>query len=149
MSITALIRFLRKFPLKMILRMDRTLNGFYRACFLSSLLSQQSLCDRLAHAHVVLEDLAAQIETDADEAGLAAWLDFGVSLGVLARNRHGYRLKSRLARQLAGQDMTPWRAYLRFRVEGLYGHVLFTPDMLRNADKFQLQESLGELYAQT
>jgi hypothetical protein len=76
MNSDAMIQFLRKFPIVMLLRLEHTLNGFYRAGFLSALLSLP-FHTKMSRDRMSLQEIAADLETNPEEPGLAAWLDFG------------------------------------------------------------------------
>ncbi|THB68546.1 MAG: SAM-dependent methyltransferase [Desulfovibrio sp.] len=147
MNLKAVIRCIRAYPIALLQAIDRETNRFYRASFLSGLLAQP-FAGTLTETSMSLAEIARELDLDPDSPELEAWLDMGVSLGVLRRRKGKYAVKSRLARKLI-QGPQSWQAYFRIRVEVFYHYFVATPGKLVQGERFSLDDSHGELYAQS
>jgi 4-hydroxy-2,2'-bipyrrole-5-carbaldehyde O-methyltransferase len=132
-----------------LLSLPRTLPPYYRVCFLAAAASC-GLLRRLAAGPLSLERLADGMVADAAPTeGLAAWLDFGVALGVLRHEHAGYALRGRLARSLGGADADAVAAL--FEEAGTLHHRWITaaPARLCDARPFSLGDLPGDLIARS
>lgn len=147
MELAALLNAIKAFPLSLLLPLDRQANSFFRACFLSALLSQP-FAQRMALSPMTVEEAAQALGLTGDEPCLQAWLDFGVSVKVLARRGDGYMVRRGFPRKLALGDEV-WRAYFRVRVEIMYRSIIETPRLLTRGLRIDISDAHGELYAQS
>lgn len=146
MKPASFFRFLKNFPLGLVLGIDRRITGFYRACFLSALMGQPFF-SRMLEGPLSLDSIAEEIGTQNLEA-LKAWLDFGVSLGVLKKSGASrYGLKDGLARKLCAPGAEAWRAYYRLRAEVMCEHIIKTPAYLADGKSIALRDEFGGLFA--
>ena len=99
MAIKTLIKFILKNPVSLIYRINRTTNEFYRAGFISTAISE-GIYDVLSKGPTSCKDIQGAIGSDFNQEGLEAWLDFGVSLGELAKSNAGYSIKSAFSKEL-------------------------------------------------
>lgn len=137
-----------KNPISLILRMNKTLNEFYRAGFISTALSE-GIYNVLSNGSANLEIIQNTIGTDLDKEGLKAWLDFGVAIGELDKKNGGYSLKSSFSKKLLNPANDTWRAFFQARVEIFYDYIINTPTLLKQNKKFDFSHSYGELFARS
>lgn len=146
MKFAPYIRFIRHFPLAMILDLDKRVTGYYRVCFLSALMGRPFF-KSIAAAPMTFEEIASGTGSHNLDA-LEAWLDFGVSLGVLRKfGSSGYMLKDKLGRRLSNSEAEVWRAYYRLRIEVFQEHILRAPEYLARGESVPLRDDYGSLYA--
>src|SRR5262245_66040186 len=100
-------RLLASGQLGALLSLQRALPPYYRVSFLAAAASC-GLLRRLAAGPLSLERLADGMVADAGPTeGLAAWLDFGVALGVLRHEPAGDALRGRLPPAAAHAEAAP------------------------------------------
>ncbi|MBI3268427.1 MAG: methyltransferase domain-containing protein [Planctomycetes bacterium] len=122
---------------------------FYRVCFLSTA-ATSGLLRRLAAAPASLEALAAELPPDPSlRDGLATWLEVGVRTRDLVKGRRGYRLRSRLARQLADPGNDAAVAVLEEMATLHHRLLRETPERMRQGRPFALADQDGELVARS
>jgi len=80
--------------------------------------------------------------------GLAAWLDFGVDLGILAASREGYTLR-RLARQLVNPAGDAAAAFLEEAAALHHRLISEAPERWREGRPFTLADQDGPLVARS
>jgi SAM-dependent methyltransferase len=148
MAINTLIKFIFRNPVALILRMNRTLNEFYRAGYISTGISE-GIYDLLSEGPVRFKDIQSSIGTDFDPEGLKAWLDLGVAIGELDKKNDGYRIKSAFSKKLLKPVNDTWRAFFQARVEIFYDYIIKTPAFLKKNKKFDFSHSYGELFARS
>jgi 2-polyprenyl-3-methyl-5-hydroxy-6-metoxy-1,4-benzoquinol methylase len=148
MAISTLIKFIIKNPMSLILRINKTLNEFSRAGFVSTAISA-GIFDVLSNGPVNLENIKSKIGTDLDKEGLKAWLDLGVALGELDKKKGGYSIKSAFSKELLNPANDTWRAFFQARVEIFYDYIINTPMFLKQNKKFDFSHSYGELFARS
>jgi SAM-dependent methyltransferase len=150
MRLRTAARVLTSGQLGALLSLQHALPPYYRVSFLAAAASC-GLLRRLAAGPLSLERLADGMVADAaaPSEGLAAWLDFGVALGVLRHGPTGYALRGRLARALAGADADAVAAL--FEEAGTLHHRWITaaPARLRDARPFSLGDLPGDLIARS
>ncbi|UCD84659.1 MAG: methyltransferase domain-containing protein [Deltaproteobacteria bacterium] len=130
------------------MKLMRTVNEFYRTCFVSTALSE-GIYDILLNGPVGIEWLGAELGPGISREGLQAWLDLGVSLGELERGKQGYRIKGALSKRLARPENDPYRAFLEEIAINHYPYITQTPSMLKRKKRFEFDESPGELIARS
>jgi 4-hydroxy-2,2'-bipyrrole-5-carbaldehyde O-methyltransferase len=148
MAINSLIKFIMKNPILLMLRMNKTLNEFYRAGFISTAISE-GIYNILSNGPANLENIQNTIGTDLDKEGLKAWLDLGVAIGELDKNNGGYSIKSAFSKKLLNPANDTWRAFFQARVEIFYDYIINTPTFLKQNKKFDFSHSYGELFARS
>ena len=148
MKLRTAVRLLLSGEYLLALRILRTSNAFYRACFVSTALSE-GLLQKLKDGPVGLGQLCEELGSESGRDGLEAWLDLGVSLGELGRGPDGYRIRGALSRRLARCGNDTYEALLREIVELHYGCVLHTPSLLRQEKRFPFDETSGTLIARS
>jgi 4-hydroxy-2,2'-bipyrrole-5-carbaldehyde O-methyltransferase len=132
-----------------LLSLQRALPPYYRVSFLGAAASC-GLLRRLAAGPLPLERLADGMVADAGPTeGLAAWLDFGVALGVLRHETAGYALRGRLARALAGADADAIAALVEEAGALHHQWITAAPARLRDARPFSLHDLPGDLIARS
>jgi 4-hydroxy-2,2'-bipyrrole-5-carbaldehyde O-methyltransferase len=148
MAINTLIKFILKNPISLILRMNKTLNEFYRAGFISTAISE-GIYDVLSNGPANLEDIQRNIGAGIDKEGLKAWLDLGVAIGELDKKNGGYSIKSAFTKKLLNPANDTWKAFFQARVEIFYDYIKNTPALLKQNKKFDFSHSYGELFARS
>ena len=148
MAINTLIKFIVKNPISLMLRMNKTLNEFYRAGFISTAISE-GIYDVLSKGPVSVKDIQNNIGSDLDHEGLEAWLDLGVAVGELDKKNDNYRIKSTLSNELLKPANDTWKAFFQARVEIFYDYIIKTPAFLKQNKKFDFSHSYGELFARS
>lgn len=148
MAINTLIKFILKNPISLILRMNKTLNEFYRAGFISTAISE-GIYDVLSCGPANLEDIQRNIGAGIDKEGLKAWLDLGVAIGELDKKNGGYSIKSAFTKKLLYPANDTWKAFFQARVEIFYDYIKNTPALLKQNKKFDFSHSYGELFARS
>jgi 4-hydroxy-2,2'-bipyrrole-5-carbaldehyde O-methyltransferase len=148
MAINTLVKFIMKNPISLMLRMNKTLNEFYRAGFISTAISE-GIYDVLSNDPANLEDIQRNIGAGIDKEGLKAWLDLGVAIGELDKNNGGYSIKSAFSKKLLKPANDTWRAFFQARVEIFYNYIIKTPAFLKQNKKFDFSDSYGELFARS
>ena len=148
MSFKSIMKFVLKNHPLMMIRMNKTINEFYRASFISSALSH-GLYDILRDGPMHPEEIAKSLGLVSSNPGLEAWLEFGTSLGELGKNSNGYGLKGALSKHLAKPRNDTWQAFLQARVGLFYEYIINTPALLKAGTLPELDESYGELFARS
>jgi len=148
MAINTLVKFILKNPISLILRMNKTLNEFYRAGFISTAISE-GIYNVLSNGPASLEDIQRNIGTGIDKEGLKAWLDLGVAIGELDKKNCGYSIKSAFSKKLLMPANDTWKAFFQARVEIFYDYIKNTPALLKQNKKFDFSNSYGELFARS
>ncbi len=148
MKLKTLISMLLNGQTTLALKLFRTTNEFYRACFISAALSE-GIYEILLDGPVGIEQLCENLGPGLSREGLQAWLNLGVSLGEIERGRKGYRIKGALSRKLARPANDPYRAVLEEIVANHYPYVTQTPSKLKKNELFKFDESPGELIARS
>lgn len=148
MTINTLIKFIVKNPISLILRMNKTLNEFYRAGFISTAISE-GIYDLLSDGPANLEDIQKNIGTGIDKEGLKAWLDLGVAIGELNKKNGGYSIKSAFSKKILKPANDTWKAFFQARVEIFYDYITKAPALLKQNKKFDFTHSYGELFARS
>jgi len=148
MSILSMMKYALKSQPLLTLRLRKTCNELYRAGFVSGALSE-GLYDILRNGPVSIETIQKAMGSDFHREGLEAWLDFGVSLGELRKNSHGYEIKGALSKQLASPSNDTWQAYLQARADIFHQYIMKTPTFLRSKILPELSEDYGELFARS
>jgi len=148
MAINTLVKFILKNPISLMLRMNKTLNEFYRAGFISTAISE-GIYDVLSKGPVSVKDIQNNIGSDLDQEGLEAWLDLGVAVGELDKKNDNYRIKSTLSNELLKPANDTWKAFFQARVEIFYDYIIKTPSFLKQNKKFDFSHSYGELFARS
>ena len=131
-----------------LLSLSRLTPSYYRVCFLGTA-AATGLLRRLAPGPASLDQLAGELATPAGRNGLEAWLDFGVSLGLLRRARGGYALRGRLALTLADPTSDPMAALFEEIAVLHHQWIAETPLRLREARPFSLDELRADLVARS
>jgi 4-hydroxy-2,2'-bipyrrole-5-carbaldehyde O-methyltransferase len=148
MAIHTLIKFIMRNPISLMLCMNKTLNEFYRAGFISTAISE-GIYDVLSNTPATLEDIQSNMGTDLDKEGLKAWLDLGVAIGELNKKNGGYSIKSAFTKNLLKPANDPWKAFFQARVDIFYDYIINTPALLKQNKKFDFSHSYGELFARS
>ena len=148
MAINTLVKFIVKNPISLMLRMNKTLNEFYRAGFISTAISE-GIYDVLSKDAVSVKDIQNNIGSDLDQEGLKAWLDLGVAIGELDKKNGGYSIKSAFSKKLLKPANDTWKAFFQARVEIFYDYIIKTPAFLKQNKKFDFSHSYGELFARS
>ena len=148
MSIKTLLKFILKNPIALVLRMNKTLNEFYRAGFISTAISE-GLYEIISKGPTSIDDIQCGIGTDINKEGLEAWLDFGVSIGELNKNNDCYSLKNSFSKKLLRPANDTWKAFFQARVDIFYNYIINTPAFIKEKRKFDFSQSYGELFARS
>ncbi len=148
MAINTLVKFMLKNPISLILRMNKTLNEFYRAGFISTAISE-GIYNLLSNGQANLKDIQSSMGADIDKEGLEAWLDLGVAIGELDKKNNAYSIKSAVSKKLLNSDNDTWKAFFQARVEIFYDYIIKTPALLKQNKKFDFSHSYGELFARS
>jgi cyclopropane fatty-acyl-phospholipid synthase-like methyltransferase len=146
MAINTLIKFIAKNPISLILRMNKTLNEFYRAGFISTAISE-GIYDVLSKGPASLKYIQRNFGTDVDQEGLKAWLDFGVAIGELDKRDEIYNIKKAFSKKLLKPSNDALKAFFQSRVEVFYDYIIKTPAHLKQNKKMNYSHSYGELLA--
>ncbi|MBU1169210.1 MAG: class I SAM-dependent methyltransferase [Proteobacteria bacterium] len=128
--------------------MNKTLNEFYRAGFISTAISE-GIYDVLSNGPESIEDMQRNIGTGIDKEGLKAWLDLGVAIGELDKKNGGYSIKSSFSKKILKPANDTWKAFFQARVEIFYDYIKNTPALLKQNKKFDFSHSYGELFAKS
>ena len=86
-------------PFFLMLRINKTLNEFYRAGFISTAISE-GIYEALSTGPLSISGIQRKIGAGLDRKGLEAWIDFGVAIGELDKKNDCYQIKSRLSKKL-------------------------------------------------
>jgi SAM-dependent methyltransferase len=148
MAISTLIKFILKNPISLVYRINKTLNEFYRAGFISTAISE-GLYDVLSKGSANCKDIQQAIGTNFNQEGLEAWLDFGVAVGELSKKSRSYSIRGALSKELIKTDNDTWKAFLQARVEIFYNYIIKTPSFIKDGQKFDFSQSYGELFARS
>ncbi len=146
MDSTALLQALKT---GVFLSIARLTTPFYRLMFLASA-SRHGLLRRLALTPAPLESIAAEMAPDpTTHEALQAWLETGVTLGVLDHSIEGYALRSSLARKLSGLDFDPFAAFIEEVATLHHRLILDTPARLLEGKLWELDDQDGPLIARS
>ncbi len=148
MKLRTAAELLRSGQAGVLLSLSRLTPSYYRVCFLGTA-AATGLLRRLAPGPASLDQLAGELATPAGREGLEAWLDFGVSLGLLRRARGGYALRGRLSRALADPTYDPVAALFEEIATLHHRWIAETPLRLREARPFSLDELPADLVARS
>ena len=131
-----------------MLRMNKTLNEFYRAGFISTALSE-GIYDVLSEGPADFKNIQSNIGTHLDREGLEAWLDLGVAIGELDKKDDCYSIKGPISIKLLNRANDIWKAFFQARVEIFYDYIIKTPALLKENKKFDFSHAYGELFARS
>ena len=131
----------------LLVRLLKTGNEFYRACFVSAALSR-GVYDHFNEGKASFEHLCEKMAVS-NRDGLRAWLELGVSLGELKRTGIEYQIKGKISRALLNPVNDAFKALLEEVVSYHYVYVMDTPTMLRKHEWFPFDEEPGELVARS
>jgi protein-L-isoaspartate O-methyltransferase len=131
-----------------MLRLLKTCDELYRACFISTALSE-GIYGRFVDGRSSFEQLCEGTAPEFVREGLRAWLELGVSLGELKRSGNEYRIKGKLSKALIRDSNDGYAALLEEIVKYHYDYVIHTPSMLKEQKRFPFDESSGELIARS
>jgi 4-hydroxy-2,2'-bipyrrole-5-carbaldehyde O-methyltransferase len=148
MKLRTAAELLRSGQAGVLLSLSRLTPSYYRVCFLGTA-AATGLLRRLAPGTASLDQLAGELATPAGREGLEAWLDLGVSLGLLRRARGGYTLRGRLSRALADPTYDPVAALFEEIATLHHRWIAETPLRLREARPFSLDELPADLVARS
>jgi SAM-dependent methyltransferase len=148
MKLRTAAELLRSGQAGVLLSLSRLTPSYYRVCFLGTA-AATGLLRRLASGPASLDQLAGELATPAGREGLEAWLDFGVSLGLLRRAQGGYALRGRLSRALADPTYDPVAALFEEIATLHHRWIAETPLRLREARPFSLDELPADLVARS
>jgi protein-L-isoaspartate O-methyltransferase len=123
-------------------------NEFYRACFVSTAISQ-GIYEKFVEEKSTLEQLCEKLNIGSDREGLLAWLELGVSLGELKRLGNEFQIKGKLSKALLKSNNDAYKAFLEEIVRYHYTYVMDTPTMLKKHKRFPFDETPGELVARS
>ncbi len=134
--------------ISLAVRLFKMSNEFYRACFISTALSQ-GIYDSFTEGKVSFKQLCEKINLEFNQEGLSAWLELGVSLGELKRIGNEYQIKGKLSKSLLKSNNDSYKAMLEEIVKYHYNFVINTPATLKEEKKFPFDESPGDLVARS
>ncbi len=126
----------------------KTSNEFYRACFVSTAMSQ-GIYKNFVGGKTTLEQLSEKLNIVSNSEGLRAWLELGVSLGELKREGNEYEIKGKISRSLLKPENDGYAALLEEIAKFHYDYVMDTPAMLKENKLFPFDEEPGELVARS
>lgn len=132
----------------MMLKLSKTGETFYRACFISTGL-REGIYDLLRQGPVSLEKLNSDLGSKLTPRIVEAWLEFGVKLGELKRCPDGYVLGSRFSRKIAESYYDPQRAFLEEIVHLHHTLLTETPSRIKQGRRFNWSDTDGELIARS
>ena len=130
MTINTLIKFIFRNPVSLILRMNKTLNEFYRAGYISTAISE-GIYDLLSEGPVSFKNIQSSMGADFDPDGLKAYLDLWVEIGELDKKNDGYSIKNAFSKKLLKPVNDTWRSFFQARVEIFYDYIIKTPAFLK------------------
>jgi SAM-dependent methyltransferase len=148
MAISTLLKFILKNPIPLIWRINKTLNEFYRAGFISTAISE-GIYEALSKGPISLKNIQSRLGKDLDQKCLEAWLDLGVAIGELDKKNDCYKIKSTFSKNLLKPANDTWKAFFQARVEIFYDYIINTPALLKENKKFDFSQSYGELFARS
>jgi 4-hydroxy-2,2'-bipyrrole-5-carbaldehyde O-methyltransferase len=148
MKIKSLLNFIRKNPISLIFRINKTMKEFCRAGFISTAISE-GIYDALSDGPASCKDIQKAIESNFNPEGLEAWLDLGVSLGELAKSSAGYSIKGKLSKMLLKTSNDTWKAFFQARVDIFYDYIIKTPTFLKQNRQIEFSQAYGELFARS
>ncbi len=132
----------------LMLRLLKTSKEFYRACFVSSAISQ-GVYAAFRGEKVSIDRLCERLDGITNRDGLRAWLDLGVSLGELERSGDVYRITGTLSRAMLDPRNDGYQAMLEEIVRHHYRYVTAAPAKLREKGFFPFDEEPGELVSRS
>jgi protein-L-isoaspartate O-methyltransferase len=148
MKLSTLAKLIADGQFPAMLKMLKTCNELYRACFITTALSQ-GIYGRFVDGRSCLERLCEGMDQEFSREGLRAWLELGVSLGELKRVGNEYQIKGRLSKALIQDKNDGYAALLEEIVKYHYEYVINTPSRLKEQRRFPFDESSGELIARS
>ncbi len=131
-----------------LLKVVRSLEGFYRAGFVSTAASEGVL-ELLRGGPRTTAQICEALDLGDDHGPMESWLDLGVSLGELRRGGDGYRLRGALSHKLSDPSNDAALAFFQARVKVLNKFVLKTPALLREGRRLAMDPADGELFARS
>jgi len=134
--------------LPLTLKLLKMSNEFYRACFVSTAITQ-NIYENFVKGKSTLEQLCEKLNIRSNHKGLLAWLELGVSLGELKRTGNEFQIKGKLSKALLKSDNDAYKALLEEIVKYHYAYVRDTPAMLMENICFPFDETPGELIARS
>lgn len=148
MKLATFVKLMADGQFSLMYKLLRTSNEFYRACFVSTAISQ-GIYENFIEEKITLEHLCEKLAIGSNREGLLAWLELGVSLGELKRTRNEFQIKGKLSRALLKSKNDAYQAVLEEIVKYHYPYVRDAPAMLREHKWFPFDESPGELVARS
>ncbi len=148
MKLSTFVKLMANGQYSLMFQLLKTSNEFYRACFISTAVSQ-GVYDIFIDGKSSFEQLCDKLNMVSNREGLLAWLELGVSLGELKRAGNEYQIKGKLSMALLKPNNHALKAFLEEIVKYHYAYVIDTPAMLKEHKWFPFDESPGELVARS
>jgi 4-hydroxy-2,2'-bipyrrole-5-carbaldehyde O-methyltransferase len=148
MKLTTIIRQIRNGQFTLMLKLIKMSNQFYKASFISTAISQ-GIYDKFVDGKSSFEMLCKKIGVTANQEGLFAWLELGVSLGELKRVGNDYEIKGILSKALLEPKNDAYKALVEEIVKHHYSMIVNAPKTLKEQKMFPFDETLGELIARS
>jgi len=148
MKLSTLVKLIADGQFPAMLGMLKTCNELYRACFVSTAVSQ-GIYGKFVDGRSSFEQLCEGTDQEFVREGLRAWLELGVRLKELKRVGTEYRIRGRLSKALIKDSNDGYAALLEEIVKYHYDYVIHTPSMLKEQKRFPFDESSGELIARS
>jgi SAM-dependent methyltransferase len=149
MKLATLVSLVRSGGLPVLLSTARAMRPYHRLAFIAAGVSSGFFA-KLSARPVSLDQLAAELLGDPSmRDGLEAWLELGVSLGELARDSTGYRLRGRLSRKLVDSEHDAAAAFVE-EAATLHNTLIGeAPRYLRDGRRFTHADQRGHLVARS
>jgi hypothetical protein len=99
MKLSTLFHLMTSGQTSLMFQLFKMSNEFYRACFISTAVSE-GIFDAFTEGRSSFEALRDKLNIGLNQEGLLAWLELGVSLGELKRNKDEFQIKGRFSKVL-------------------------------------------------
>jgi hypothetical protein len=135
MRLSTFINLIANGQSSLMFKLLKTSNEFYRACFVSTAISQ-GIYDKFVEGKSTLQQLCEKLNIGSNGEGLKAWLELGVSLGELKCVGNEFQIKGKLSKALLKSNNEAYKAFLEEIVKYHYTYIMDSPTMLKKHKLF-------------
>ncbi len=143
------IQFMKSGTLFPMFRSMRMLPAYYRVVWLASA-ARHGYLRALANGPKTLDALAPEMAPKPEHRdALESWLGIGISVGELALDTNGYRLKGFMARKLSKIELDAFSAIIEEVATLHHRLIMETPARIKRGDGWSIEDQDGELIARS
>lgn len=144
MKLKTLAILIKSGQLLLLLRLKSLFTNFYHISFLASM-ADSVMLKQLARGPVSIENLTESVSKNPSmRSAVEAWLNLGLQLGLVKKDKKGYSLRGFLAKKLAAPENDAIRALVQEVASLHHLYIMETPEKLEKGDLWNPDEQHRE-----